>query len=108
MTVSKSLVLAGRLAILLVVAILAGIGVFVVCAVLGRDVLMWRYGENLAPIDDTLPMVLAVRAALLISVAIAVLIFGFGCWRFVVHPLRSGRQRASAAHPDEPPGDPAP
>jgi hypothetical protein len=86
MNVSELPVIGAKLAILLAVAILAGVAVFFACALVGREVLMWRYGENLAGIDDTLPMILAVRTSVLVSVASAVLVLAATSWRFLLRP----------------------
>jgi hypothetical protein len=88
MNVSELPVIGAKLAILLAVAILAGVAVFFACALVGREVLMWRYGENLAGIDDTLPMILAVRTSVLVSVASAVLVLAATSWRFLLRPAR--------------------
>ena len=106
MRVSEFLVVIAKLAILLPVAILVGAGVYVACALVGHEVLVWRYGEDLAPIDDTLPMILAVRISVVVSIAGAVFVFAVGCWRFFLRPLRD-RRRASDAHSDERDRDPA-
>ena len=105
MKVAEILALAAKVAILLAVAILVGISVLVFWALLSHEVLTWRYGENLAPIDDTLPMILAVRASLLVSVASGVFVFVAGLRRFVVR-RQPDRRRASGAHSDERERDP--
>jgi hypothetical protein len=77
------LLIVARVAALLGVAILAGVGGVVASAIVGHELLVIRYGENLAAIDDTLPMILVVRTSLLVGVASGVLVLAVGGWRFV-------------------------
>ena len=69
-----------KVAVLVTVVVLADVAATVGAAFLGHEVLVLVYGENLAPIDDTPPMVIAVAAAYLggILSGLSVLVIG---WR---------------------------
>ena len=101
MTVSTLLGFAVRLAVVLVVAVLAGVATKFAAAVVGHEILVMRYGADLAPIDDSPPMIAAVWTAYLAGLATGLIVLAVGCWRFVLRP------RAPGAHPDDARRDPA-
>jgi len=74
------------------VAVLAGIAVAVGVALLGHEVLVGIYGENLAPIDDTLPMNLAVLTAYGTGLASGLIVLVLG-WRRLTSRAAGKRQR---------------
>lgn len=80
--VSGAVIYVVKVAVLVTVAVLAGVAATLGAALLGHEVLVLAYGENLAPIDDTPPMVIAVSAGYLggILSGLSVLIIG---WRRV-------------------------
>jgi hypothetical protein len=77
------LVQAGKLIIVLGAAALVGVAVAFACALIGNRVLTAIYGENLAPIDDTLPMILAVWTSYLVAVLSAIAVVVVGWRRFI-------------------------
>ena len=92
---SEHLVRAARFAIVLAVAIIAGVAATFGSALLGHEVLVLRYGEDLAPIDDTLPMFVAVGTAYLAGVASGLIVLVVGWRRFVRCPhIAAGRKQA--------------
>ena len=64
-------------------AVLAGVVVTFGFALLGHEVLIRIFGENLAPIDDTPPMIIAVWASYLAGAVSAIVILALGWRRFV-------------------------
>jgi hypothetical protein len=84
------MVRAVRFAAVLGVAVLTGLAVTIAAAFLGHEVLVRIYGEDLAPIDDTLPMIVAVWTAYLAGAVagMAVLVQG---WRRFVRGSPGGR-----------------
>ncbi len=79
------LIQAGKLLIVLAAAALVGVAVAVACALIGNRLLTAIFGENLAPIDGTLPMILAVWASYLAAALTAILVVALGWGRFVRH-----------------------
>lgn len=79
-------------AVVLAAAIVVGTAVAMAVALLGHEVLVLRYGEDLNVIDDTLPMHLAVGTAYLAGAGsgLAVLVLG---WRHLVRRSTGGRRR---------------
>jgi hypothetical protein len=72
-----------RLIIVPVAAAVVGVVVAVVGALIGNRVLTAIYGADLAPIDDTLPMILAVWTTYLVAVLSAIAVVIVGWRRFV-------------------------
>jgi hypothetical protein len=72
-----------KLIIVLVAAALVGVMVAFACAFIGNRVLTAIYGADLAPIDDTLPMILAVWTSYLVAVLSAIAVVVVGWRRFV-------------------------
>jgi hypothetical protein len=81
--VSHRLAQVVRLIIVLTAAAIVGVAVAFACALIGHEVLVRIYGENLAPIDDTPPMILAVWTSYLAGGLSALLVVTTG-WRRVV------------------------
>ena len=77
------LVQVGKLAIVLAAAVVVAVAIAVACALIGHQVLVGIYGENLAPIDDTLPMILAVWASYLAGGLAGIAVATIGWRRFV-------------------------
>jgi hypothetical protein len=77
------LVRTGRLVIVLAAAAVAGVAVAFASALVGHEVLVRIYGDNLAPIDDTLPMIVAVWTDYLAGVLAALVVIVVGWRRFV-------------------------
>ena len=71
--------------VLAVVLAAGGIGVAlaVAAALLGHEVLVALYGQDLAPIDDTPPMIVAVWTSYAIGAASALVVLVVGWRRFV-------------------------
>ena len=81
--VSHRVVQVARLIIVLVAAALVGVAVAFASSLIGHELLVRLYGENLAPIDDTLPMILAVWTAYFAGGLSAVVVVALGWRRFV-------------------------
>lgn len=105
MTMPGRLVRAARFAIVLGVAALAGVAVTIGSALLGHVVLVMVYGEDLAPIDDTLPMLVAAGGAYVAGSVSALVVAVLGWRRFVRHPstLVGPRQDGQGTWPKEGP-----
>ena len=73
-------VIAGKLIVVLVVAVTAGVAVTLAAAFLGHEILVRIYGEDLAPIDDTPPMIIAVWSSYLAGIIAALVVLIAG-WR---------------------------
>ena len=69
--------------IVLAAAAIVGVAVAFACALVGHEVLVAIYGDGLAPIDDTLPMILAVWTSYLAGGLSAVAVVALGWRRFV-------------------------
>jgi hypothetical protein len=80
---SELLVDAARFVVVLISAVLAGVAITLAFALLGHEVLVRIFGENLAPIDDTLPMTIAVWTSYLAGAVSAFVILAIGWRRFV-------------------------
>jgi len=79
---SRAVISVAKVFVPATIAVLTGVAATFAAALLGHEVLVLAYGENLAPIDDTPPMVIAVSAAYLggILCGLSVLVIG---WRRV-------------------------
>ena len=80
---SNHLIQAGRFLIVLAVAALAAVGVALASALIGHETLVLIFGENLAPIDDTLPMIVAVGTSYLFGLSSAIVVLAVGWRRFI-------------------------
>ena len=80
---SHRVIQVGRLVIVLVAAALVGVAVVFAMAIIGHELLVRIYGENLAPIDDTLPMILAVWTSYIAGGLCALVVVALGWRRFV-------------------------
>lgn len=78
-----SLVRVVRLAIVVAAAVVVGIAAAFAVALVGHEILVALYGEDLAYIDDTLPMIVAVWTAYLVGVVSALAVIVLGRRRFV-------------------------
>lgn len=81
--VSHAVVQVGRLIIVLAAAGIVCVAVALASALIGHELLVRIYGENLAHIDDTLPMILAVWTAYLAGGLSAVAVVALGWRQFV-------------------------
>lgn len=79
----RHLVRATKLAVVLGIAVLVGLAAVTACAVLGHEVLVLIYGEDLSAIDDTLPMITAVWTSYLVGIVAGLLVLVGGWRRFV-------------------------
>lgn len=86
----RYLIPAAKLGVVLLAATVLGLAVAMGVAMLGHEVLVFRYGEDLAPIDDTLPMFVAVACAYLSGIVAGLLALFVGWRRFARRP-KSGR-----------------
>lgn len=75
-----------RFVVVLAAALVAGVAVAVGAALLGHEVLVAIYGEDLAPIDDTLPMLLAVGISYLAGGVAGLVVVVLGWRRFIRRP----------------------
>lgn len=80
---SEHLVRAARFVLVLAFAVLAGVAFAFAFGLLGHEILALAIGEDLAPIDDTLPMIVAVWTSYLAGAVSAFVILVFGWRRFV-------------------------
>lgn len=87
---SHYLIPAARFGVVVLAATVLGLAVAMGVAMLGHEVLVLRYGEDLAPIDDTLPMFVAVACAYLAGIVSGLLTLVVG-WRRFVRRSRSRR-----------------
>lgn len=83
MRMTKHLVRATRAAVVLVVAVLVGLAATTASALVGHEVLVLLYGEDLSAIDDTLPMITAVWGSYLVGIVAGMFVLVVGWRRFV-------------------------
>lgn len=83
MTVSRHAVRVAKAVAVLAAAGLVGVVAAFAAAFLGHEILVRIYGEDLAPIDDTLPMVVAVWTSYLAGVVSGLVVLGLGWRRWV-------------------------
>lgn len=74
---------ATTLAVLLAVAVLVGLAATTASALLGHEILVPIYGDDLSPIDDTLPMITTVWGSYLVGIVAGLLVLVVGWRRFV-------------------------
>jgi hypothetical protein len=84
-----------KVAVMLVIATIVGFAVAVASAVVGHEILLLRYGDDLNSIDDTLPMLIAVGAAYLAGIVSGLVALVVG-WRHVVTGRSPGDSRRLA------------
>jgi hypothetical protein len=82
-TMMKHLVHAAAIAVVLALAVAIGLAVTIGSAVLGHEILVLIYGEDLSDIDGTLPMITAVLGSYLVGVVAGVVALVVGWRRFV-------------------------
>lgn len=82
----KHLVHAARFAVVLAVAVVIGVAVTIGSALLGHEILVRLYGEDLSVIDDTLPMITTVWGSYLAGIVAGLVILVVGWRRFVRGP----------------------
>jgi O-antigen/teichoic acid export membrane protein len=80
---SEHLVRASRLVLVLALAVLTGVAIAFAFALLGHEILVLTFGEDLAPIDDTLPMIVAVWTSYLAGAMSTFAILALG-WRRLI------------------------
>lgn len=83
---SHSLIPFAKFGVVLLAATVIGFAVAIGVAMLGHEVLVRVYGEDLAPIDDTPPMYVAVAGAYLAGLGAGLLTLVVGWRRFVRRP----------------------
>jgi hypothetical protein len=91
----KYLTLAFKVAVVLGIAWFVGVAAAVASAVLGHELLVLRYGDDLNTIDDTLPGFLAVSAAWLVGIVSGLVALVVG-WRHLVTGRSPGASRRLA------------
>ena len=79
----RHLVRATKVAVVLAVAVPGGLAAAIASALLGHEVLVLLYGEDLSVIDDTLPMIIAVWSSYLVGIVAGLLVLVVGWRRFV-------------------------
>lgn len=80
---SEHLVRAAKLIFVLILGLFAGAAVAFAFALLGHEILVLMYGQDLAPIDDTPPMIGVVWASYLAGIVSALVVLAIGWRRFV-------------------------
>ena len=83
---SKHLIRAAKLVVVLAAAVVIGVAVTIGSALLGHEVLVLIYGEDLSPIDDTLPMIATVTLDYLAGIVAGLVVLVVGWRRFVRGP----------------------
>lgn len=89
MTMSGHLIRIARFAVVLVVAAIVGVVATIGVALVGHEALVMAYGEDLAPIDDTLLMLVVVLGAYLAGIVSGLIVL-VGGWRRVVRRPHAG------------------
>ena len=84
-----------RVAVVLAIAWFVGLAVAVAAAIVGHEILVLRYGDDLYTIDDTPPMVVAVSASYLAGIVSGLVALVVG-WRHVVMGRSPGVSRRLA------------
>lgn len=79
----KHLIRAAKFAVVLGVAVLTGVAVAFASALLGHEILVLLYGDDLSVIDDTLPMIAAVWTSYLAGIVAGLVVLVVGWGRFV-------------------------
>lgn len=79
----RHLVQATKLAVVLAVAVLVGLAATTVSVLLAHEILVLIYGDDLFPIDGTLPMITTLWASYLVGIVAALLVLVVGWRRFV-------------------------
>ena len=82
-SVSQQLARVGRIIFVLAAAVLAGVAVTIAVALIGHQVLVRIYGDDLAPIERTLPWIVALGTSYLAG-AVSALVAGALGWRQLV------------------------
>lgn len=83
---SSPLARAAKFVVVLAVAVLAGLAVALGWALVGHEVLVFVYGQDLNRIDDTPPMFVAVASAYLAGIVAGLVALVVGWRRFVRRP----------------------
>jgi hypothetical protein len=80
---SRLLIGAAKFVLLAGIAVLVGVAATFACALVGHQVLVLLYGDDLSVIDDTLPMIAAVWTSYLVGVVVGIAVLVLGWRRFV-------------------------
>lgn len=83
---TEHLIRAAKFAVVLALAVLVGVAVAVASALLGHEILVLVYGDDLSVIDDTLPMITAVWTSYLAGIVAGLVVLVVGWRRFVRGP----------------------
>lgn len=109
---TEHLIRAAKFAVVLGVAVLVGVAVVFASALLGHEILVRLYGDDLSVIDDTLPMITAVWTAYFAGIVAGLVVLIVGWRRFVRAPRPvAGSQQvtttccADRSQPDSPSSD---
>lgn len=93
----RHLVRATKFGVVLAVAVLVGVAVSIGSALLGHEILVLIYGEDLNVIDDTPPMFVAVALAYVTGIVAGLLVLVVGWRRFVRGSKASAGSRQAEA-----------
>ena len=88
---TRHLVRAAKFAVLAGIAVLVGLAATFACVLVGHEILVLLYGDDLSVIDDTLPMIAVVWTSYLVGVVVGLGVLVLGWRRFVRG--RSGLRR---------------
>ena len=80
---TRHLIRAAKIVVLAGIAVLVGLAATFACALIGHWILVLFYGDDLAAIDDTLPMIAAVWTSYLVGVVVGLGVLVLGWQRFV-------------------------
>ena len=79
----QRLVLVGRLIVVLTIAALAGVVMTITVALIGHEILVRMFGDDLASIERTLPWIVALGSSYVAGM-ISALVVGAVAWRRLV------------------------
>jgi bacteriorhodopsin len=79
----RHLVRAAKVVVVLAVAVLVGLAATTVSVLLAHEILVLIYGDDLSPIDDTLPMITTLWGSYLVGIVAGLVVLVVGWRRFV-------------------------
>jgi hypothetical protein len=80
---TRHLIGAAEFVMLAAIAVLVGLAATFACALVGHEILVLLYGDDLSVIDDTLPMIAAVWTSYLVGVVVGIGVLVLGRRRLV-------------------------
>ena len=93
----RHLVRATKVAVVLAVAVVVGLAATIVSVLLAHEILVLIYGDDLSPIDDTLPMITALWGSYLVGIVAGLVVLVVGWRRFVRGSKASAASRQAEA-----------